>query len=232
MTDDSRTALSLEKLQPGTSVSGTVTCLVLSGAMVDIGLEEDALLHVSQLKEEKNNRIRNVDEVLSEGDTLDAFVLKVDPRTDHVALTMVKPPALPWEVIRKGETYRGKVTRIEKFGAFIDIGAERPGMVHVSELAEGFVQSPEDVVSIGDEVDVRVLKVDRRKRQIDLSMKTSSVEALEEVMPDEENIPTAMELALRRAQKRADGRKPTRKKRKDYSAQDDVINRTLRNLEE
>ena len=196
-----------EDLMPGTSVTGKVTCLVLAGAMVDIGMGEDALLHLSQLGQ---SDFRNIGDVYNEGDEIESFVLKVDPQTNYVALTMVKPPALPWETIRNGETYRGTVERIENFGAFIDIGAERPGMVHVSEMADGYVQSPTDIVNVGDEVDVRVIKVDRRRRQIDLSMKTPMEEIQEILQPEE--VPTAMEVAMRRAQRAA--RRQNRKKRR------------------
>src|SRR5690606_17629999 len=98
-----------------------------------------------------------------------------------------------------GDTLEGQVERLENFGAFIDIGAERPGMVHVSEMAEGFVKSPSDVVKVGDKVEVRVLKVNRKKRQIDLSMKPvpEPMEQLPE--EDEEELPSAMAIALRRA---------------------------------
>ena len=66
---------------------------------------------------------------------------------------------------------KGKVVRLENFGAFIDIGAARPGLVHVSELSSDYVTNPADIVSVGDEVEVRVVELDRKKRQIRLSMK-------------------------------------------------------------
>jgi len=229
MTDEVMQApVALDELDTGTEVRGKVSYLGVYGAMVDIGLQRSALLHISQLG---RSDFRNIEDVFSVGDEVEAYVLKVDDE-DRIALTMIKPPDLPWGNIRKGELYNGTVTRIESFGAFIDIGAERPGMVHVSEMADGYVQSPSDVVSVGDEVEVRVIKLNRRKRQIDLSMK-SSVEEIEEILEPSESIPTAMEIALRRAQKQAEeDRKDENRKedRKRYSEQqDDIISRTLRN---
>jgi ribosomal protein S1 len=217
--------VTIETLQPGTAVSGTVTKLVLSGAFVNVGLEKDALLHISQLG---RTDFRNIEDVVKTGDSIDSFVLKVEG--DQVALTMAKPPAVAWSAIAVGETYRGTVIRIEKYGAFIDIGAERPGMVHVSEMADGYVQSPEEVVRVGDIIDVRVIKYNRKRRQIDLSMKEEVAPAIESFEVDED-MPTAFELALRKAQqgsKRAMSAKvEARKQRNDYDA-DDIIRRTLK----
>ncbi|MEO1289887.1 MAG: S1 RNA-binding domain-containing protein, partial [Chloroflexota bacterium] len=162
------------------------------------------------------------------GDSIEAYVLKVDG-ANRIALTMEKPPELPWSKIKKGETYKGTVTRIENYGAFIDIGAERPGMVHVSEMADGYVQSPNDVVNEGDEVEVRVLKLNKRNRQIDLSMKTPQEELAQAMEPDED-VPSAMELAFRRAQRQAQRTgKATKKAKRRSEQQDDIISRTLRN---
>jgi predicted RNA-binding protein with RPS1 domain len=127
--------------------------------------------------------------------------------------------------------YRGTVERIEDFGIFVNFGAERPGMVHVSEMADGYVKSPSDVVSRGDDVEVRVLKVNRKKRQIDLSMKTA-VEEIEDVLEPTDNIPTAMEIALRRAQQQAQQdeteTRRTKKKTREQDKLDDIISRTLK----
>lgn len=229
MTEDTTKAPdSLETLEAGQAVSGTVSRLALYGAMVNIGLERDALLHISQLGK---TDFRNIEEVLNPGDAVEAYVLKVDREQGRVALTTIKPPALPWEAIRNGEVYMGVVTRIEKFGAFIDIGAERPGMVHVSEMADGYIQAPSDVVSVGDHVEVRIIKLNRKKRQIDLSMKTPVEEVMQVMEPDEE-VPTAMALALRRAMEGQEppapaSSRPARSKSTGRD-QDDIFSRTLR----
>jgi len=229
---DEMTATTLDELTPGMAVSGTVRLLGLYGAMIDIGLNSMALLHRSQFGDKA---FQELDEVTKVGQTIDAYILKVDQENARIALTMTKPPSLPWEALKKGETYRGTVTRIEQYGVFIDIGAERPGMVHISEMADGYVERPEDVVQIGDAVDVRVIKLSRRNRQIDLSMKTP-VEEISAAMEPEEDLPTAMEIALRRAQQQASrnegrGNRRSGDRRGSRRYQDDIIRRTLANHE-
>lgn len=231
--ENTKAPLALTDLKTGVAVSGVVTRLTMYGAMVDIGLEREALLHPSQLG---HSNFRTIEDVLKVGENIDAFVLKADHDNGRVALTMVKPPSLPWEAIEYNTWYKGTVTRIEKFGAFVDIGAERPGMVHVSEMDDGYVASPSDVVAVGSEVNVRVIKMNRRKRQIDLSMKEDLAVPQEAMEPDEE-MPTAMALALRRAM---DGQedddedfRPRRgrrdRERGSHRDREDIFNRTLRN---
>ncbi|QPC81444.1 30S ribosomal protein S1 [Phototrophicus methaneseepsis] len=227
MSDNAGT--SIATLQPGDEVKGHVRHVGLYGAMVDIGAESDALLHLSQLGRKD---FQNLEEVVKLGDEVEAFVLKVDEENKRIALTMVKPPALPWEAVKRGDTYKGTVTRIEPYGVFVDIGAERPGMVHISELTDGYVERPEDVVNIGDEVEARVIKMSRRNRQIDLSMRTPEEEVTAAMAPEEE-IPTAMEIALRRAQQHAQRNTTPRKAskggaRRPRRDQDDIYRRTLR----
>lgn len=227
MAEETNATPSLEELRTGSAVNGTVTRLVLSGAMVNIGLDKEAFLHISQLG--KPN-LRNVEEVLQQGQSLESYVLKID--SDRVVLTMIKPAALQWNDVRVGEIYRGTVARIEKFGAFVDIGAERPGMVHVSEMADGYIQSPDEVVRVGDVIDVRVIKLNRKKRQIDLSMKEEAA-PIEISTEAEEKLPTAMEIALRRAQAvKRDENKPSGDKRSRFaSQQEDIFKRTLKSLD-
>lgn len=231
MNEENDTVVSLEGLKPGVQVQGTVKRLELFGAFVDIGVGRDALLHISQLN---RPNVRNVEDVLKVGDVLDLFILKVDAAAGRIALSMNRPVEVDWSDLRAGATVQGKIVRIENYGVFVDFGGERPGMVHVSELTNGFVRSPSDVVSIGDEVEARVLKVNRGKRQVDLSMKqdeeVGSFEGLDD--EDEEEIPTAMELALRRAMDRTEGRENTSqragKRGKRRRFQEDIISRTLR----
>lgn len=188
--------VTLQDLKTGMEMRGKVKRIELYGAFVDIGVGTDALLHISQLG--KNN-VRNVEDVVKAGDEITVYILKVEPDTKRIALSLVKPPAINWDTLKEGDMLDGEVARLENFGAFIDIGAERPGMVHVSEMAEGYVKSPSDVVKVGDKVKVRVLKINRKKRQIDLSMKQPE-EKVEMVADEEdEDVPTAMAAALRKA---------------------------------
>jgi small subunit ribosomal protein S1 len=228
MTEELVTPVAVADLTAGTAVKGTVTYLAPYGAMVNIGAEREALLHISQLG---HSNFRNIEDVLKVGDEIEAFVLKVD-KDNRIALTNERPPERSWNDIRKGETYPGIVVRIESYGAFVDIGAERPGMVHVSELTDGYVQSPNDVVTVGQAVEVRVIKLNKRNRQIDLSMKSPAEEIAEVAFEPAEIIPNAMELAFRKAEddrqrrKKGSGKKDKRRWDDD---QDDIMERTLRN---
>lgn len=221
----------IDELTISAELQGTVKRIELYGAFVDVGVGTDALLHISQL----GKPVRNVEDVVKTGDKITVFVLKVDKDSKRIALSLVKPPAINWDAIKEGDILEGEVERIENFGAFINVGAERPGMVHVSEMAEGFVKSPSDVVKIGEKVKVRVIKVNRKKRQIDLSMKEpeEKIEMVDD--EDEVEVPTAMAAAFRRAMSGEDDEEEVetfvtpRSKRKDRRRdQDDVIARTLR----
>ena len=93
---------------------------------------------------------------------------------------MIKPLDLEWRDIKKGMTVKGQVVRLEKFGAFVEIGAERPGLIHISEMAHGYVRQPSDVVKEGDEVEAQVIDVNRKKKQIKLSLKALQPEPVKE----------------------------------------------------
>jgi ribosomal protein S1 len=169
----------------------------------------------------------------------DGWVSKVDSASGRVELTMVRPVLLKWVDVKPGLRIQGTVVKIEKFGAFVDIGTERPGLVHVSEMSNDYVTNPAQIAKEGDTVSVTVLEVDRTKRQIRLTMKQAP-EAVE-AEPDEapEAIPSAMEFALRRALEGAepsenaptpapDEAKPAPAKRKPARRdQEDILARTL-----
>lgn len=153
-------------IQPKQKLTGTVKKITLAGALIDIGQEIPGVIHISQIQKESVNK---VEDVLSEGQKVDVWVRRV--KSDRIELTMIEPLGFEWKEIKPETIVKGKVVRIENYGAFVDFGAERPGMVHVSELAHGFVKSPGDVVKVDQEVEAMVLDVDRRKKQIRLSMK-------------------------------------------------------------
>jgi len=162
---------------------------------------------------------------------------------------MIRPLDLEWREISKGMVVKGKVTRLEKFGAFVDIGAERPGLVHISEMTHDYIKTPGDVVKEGDEIEVKVLDVNRRKKQIKLSMKALEEKPVlvpkavqprkeKESAPEaekEEPIPTAMEMAMREAMERtrtpeqAQQSTTRRKPSSGASEMEKILNRTLEN---
>jgi small subunit ribosomal protein S1 len=208
---------SLSDIKRKSKFTGTVMKTTIAGAIVDIGLETPGVVHISQLQQEHTNRVEDVVQV---GQTVEVWVKRVDPKKNRIDLTMVEPLALEWRELTKGMVVKGKVTRLEKFGAFIEIGAERPGLVHISEMTHDYIKTPGDVVKEGDEVEVQVLEVNRRKKQIKLSMKALEEKPVKEAKPNrssrekekeplveeaekEEPIPTAMELAIREAMERS-----------------------------
>lgn len=245
------TPTSLSDLKPKMKLTGTVKRLELYGAFIDVGLDVNALVHISKLGKERVNR---VSDVLSEGDEVTLWVEKVNAAAQQIMVTMVEPLAVDWTDLKEGQTYTGRITRLENFGAFVDIGAEREGLVHISELSHDYVKHPSEVHNVGDEVQVQVLGFSKRKRRIDLSIKallsapepaaaggygrgrgsSRQVEVYEDYEQEvEEDMPTAMEIALRKAMgdsaptsKKGKGRK--RQSRKRYrEQQEDILNRTL-----
>jgi transcriptional accessory protein Tex/SPT6 len=230
----------LADLKPKMQLMGKVKAVALFGAFLDLGVGMDALLHVSQF--DFPQEFKNVSDVVNVGDELTVWVRKIDTENQRIDVTMRPMLALGWNEIREGMSVTGKVVKIERFGVFVEIGAERPGMIHVSELASGYVNAPEDVVKVGDDVTAKVIKVNRKKKQIDLSRK-----ALEEPVSipaddsDDEPAMTAMELALRNAMRgtemgdsyaaQKNTKRDAKKQReeKHRKEQEELLSRTLKN---
>jgi transcriptional accessory protein Tex/SPT6 len=228
--ENGQTRLNLKDLKPAMKLEGRVTKTELMGAFVDVGAECDGLIHISKLKEGQVNRVEDIVEV---GQEVEVWVHRVDSKSGRLELSMLKPILLKWNDIKTGARLKGKIIRIENFGAFVDVGAERPGLVHISELSNDYVNNPNEIVSIGDEVEVNVIEVDRKKRQIRFSMKDSISNYIDEDDEPEEETPTAMELALRQALEQSD-QKPAKstdqaasKKQGKRDELEDILNRTL-----
>ncbi len=230
---------SIDDLRVSMELKGRVKRIELYGAFVDVGVGTDGLLHISQL----GQNVRNVEDVIKPNDDVTVYVLRVDKEQGRIALSLQQPPAMSWEDIQEGTIVTGKVVKLEKYGAFVEFGAERPGMIHVSEMASGYVNSPSDVLKEGDEVRAAVIKVNRKKRRIDLSIKkleepVEVVSVAQEPAADE-YVPNAMELAFRRAYaaqgeefpevERRDRKRDKRDKRDRRRDMDDIFERTLRN---
>jgi ribosomal protein S1 len=229
---------SIDEIKPKDKFTGSVVKIMLAGAAVDIGVGVPGFIHISQLQSEKVNR---VEDVLEEGQEVEVWVKRVYPKKDRIELTMIEPLALEWREIKEGMTVKGTIERLEKYGAFVEIGAERPGLVHISELAHGYIRTPGEAVSEGDEVEAQVLSVNRRKKQIKLSMKALMedpeklvAEAKKEVEAENNQpVPTAMEMAIRSAMEKSQQEEANESKandKKENASNDeleDIYSRTL-----
>ncbi len=191
-------------IKPKMHITGKVLKIGLAGALVDIGSGKPAMIHISQIIPPTSEPIKRVGDVLQVDQEIEVWVRRV--KDERVELTMFKPLDLEWRDIKKGMTVKGKVVRLEKFGAFVEIGAERPGLIHISEMAHGYVRQPADVVKEEDEIEAQVIDVNRKKRQIKLSIKA----LLPEPVVEEEPARAFVEPPKRE--------KPVRKPRKAKSA--------------
>jgi small subunit ribosomal protein S1 len=245
---------SIDELAPKMKVEGTVSRLELYGAFIDIGVGTNALIHISKLS---NDHVNRVSDVLQEGEVVTVWIEKVNPEQDQIMVTMIEPLAVGWSDLKKGQTFSGTVTRLENYGAFVDVGAEREGLVHISEISHDYVKNPGDILSVGDEVQVQVLDFNKRKKRIDLSIKNlqekpgaehvgapssaASYDAEDDFEEELEEVPTAMEFALRKAmgdtpldsmeEHSKSGQKRARKKQQ-RDALDDLLDRTLQYQQE
>jgi ribosomal protein S1 len=234
-------------LEPKTKLSGKIMKTTLAGALVDVGQSIPGVLHISQLSKDSVNK---VEDVVKEGQTVDVWVRRV--KKDRIELTMVQPLAYDWKELEPEMIVKGKVIRLEPYGAFVEIGAERPAMIHVSELTQGYVKTPSEVVKEGDEVEAKILNVDRKKKQIKLSMKAlqpvveevkpareekkskrapkkEAVEVVEKEEPKEPEM-TGMQIAWQEAMSKANKDKAFKVKRAKSgisAEQEELLNRTL-----
>jgi len=189
----------LKDLKPGMTFKGRVRNVVDFGAFVDIGVGRDGLAHISVLKR------AGIDKTLRVGDTLEVAIRRVDVEKNRISLTVPGGEGdskATLSSLKRNAVVTGRVVRLVDFGAFIDVGAQTDGLVHVSELPWGYVNSPSDVLNVGDEVQVRILEVDSRKRRISLSMKGTTKETIEANTANDEpdaNYPTAFEIAFEEA---------------------------------
>ncbi|HID64608.1 MAG TPA: S1 RNA-binding domain-containing protein [Anaerolineae bacterium] len=220
----------VKTLSKGMKVTGKVTNVTEFGAFVDIGVGRDGLIHISELRRQGGGQGSGT---ISTGDEVTVWIKDLDRKRNRISLTMREPARRKLKDLEPGMVIEGKVTRLVPYGAFVDIGLRRDGMVHVTEMARGYVRDPADVLTVGDAVQVKVLEIDRKRRRVALSMKDLPVEGGME-KEEEEALPTTMELAFRQAMARQESKRQLAKKRKEAkrpvrgNEQDDVITRTLR----
>ena len=166
------------KYPVGTKLTGRVRNLTNFGAFVEIEEGIDGLIHISDLSWLK--RIVDPREVLKEGDEVEVMVLSIDSVQQKISLGLKQIEPDPWiEVPNKykiGSVVRGKVVNITSFGVFAQLEDDIEGLIHISELAEQRVEKPEDIVSAGEELNLKVIHLDPTERRIGLSLKAAQAE--------------------------------------------------------
>ena len=162
------------KYPPGTMIEGTVRNLTNYGAFIEIEEGIDGLLHISDMS--WTRKIGHPNEVLEKGQKIRCQVLNVDQDRKRIALGLKQLKDDPWETdipgrYGPGDVVIGKVTKLTNFGVFVELEPGLEGLLHISELADHKVDSPEEVVNVGDDIEVKILRVDRAERKIGLSRK-------------------------------------------------------------
>ncbi|MBO1003064.1 30S ribosomal protein S1 [Pseudogracilibacillus auburnensis] len=166
----------LQSLQKGQVVEGTVQRITTFGAFVDIG-GVDGLVHISELA---HTHVEKVSDVLTEGDNIKVEILSVDLDNERISLSYKNTLPGPWSGIegriKEGDQVEGIVKRIVSFGAFIEIETGVEGLVHISQIANRHIGTPEEVLKVGDKVSAKVLSVSEQDERISLSMKEIELE--------------------------------------------------------
>jgi small subunit ribosomal protein S1 len=164
----------MQRLQPGDVVEGVVQRLTDFGAFVDVG-GADGLVHISELS---YSHVAHPSDVVKEGDHVKVRVLRIDAEAGRISLSMKAAEPEPWEeyanTYHAGDTVQGVVKRVVDFGAFVELQPGLEGLVHVSQISNEHVAHPADVLSPGQEVQVRILSVEPERKRISLSMKDES----------------------------------------------------------
>ncbi|MDQ6786095.1 MAG: S1 RNA-binding domain-containing protein, partial [Acidobacteriota bacterium] len=182
-TNDRRISLGMKQLQAnpwdtvldryhvGATVKGRVRNLTDFGAFVEVEDGVDGLVHVSDISWSK--KIKHPKDVLKKDQEIEAVVTSIDPRGHRMSLSMKDTAPSEWETFitshKPGDIVRGKISRFAGFGVFVSLGEELEGLCHISELSDERVEKPEDVVSIGQEMDFKILRIEHEDQKIGLS---------------------------------------------------------------
>ncbi len=190
----------LTDLEEGEIVTGTVSNLVDFGAFVDLeGI--DGLIHISELSW---NHVDHPSEVVEVGEEVEVKVLEVDRDRERISLGLKQTRKDPWqeivERVNVGETIQGRITKLVSFGAFVEVAEGVEGLIHISELAEHHVETPDEIVRSGDEVEARIIDVDAKRRRLSLSLRPKKEDREEQ--PREERPRREREERPRRREER------------------------------
>ena len=180
----------VEELTEGEIRKGRVAGISNFGAFVDLG-GADGLIHISELSWEP---VKSPDEIVTVGEEIDVFVLRVDRENLKIALSLRRLQPEPWDEIESkfsiGQTVTGTVTKLANFGAFARIDRGIEGLIHISELSQEVIKHPKDVVNEGDELELKIIRIEPERRRLGLSLKQivdgSEVEVSETPKPSEE----------------------------------------------
>ena len=198
--EDKRISLGLKQLQQnpwellaerspvGSKIIGRIRNLTSFGAFVEIEPGIDGLIHTSDLSWTKRGAAAN--EALKEGSEIEVVVLQIDASERRVSLGLKQTQPDPWEEVpekyKVGSVVRGTVVNLTSFGAFTKLEEGIEGLIHISELADRRIEKPEEIVSVGDELDLKVINLSPKDRRIGLSLKALLAEQERAAAPEEE----------------------------------------------
>jgi len=236
----------VKTLAVGQEVEGVVKRVTEFGAFIDIGVGRDGLVHVSELSP---HRVAKASDVVQEGQKVTVWIKELDRDKNRISLSMIAPGTLTMRDLEEGMVVTGTVTRMERYGVFLDIGVGRDGMLHVKEMGHGYIEKPEDVVKMGEELQVQIVGLDQRRGRVDLSRKSllpPPAEAEAPTMPrmamaaapedpadpavEEVVFVSPFELALQEANQGEERRRERKKKTRawdEYEEEEDLIQRTI-----
>ena len=162
----------LDRLKEGDVYDGIISSIADFGAFVDLG-GADGLIHLSELSW---NRVNHPNEVVAVGDNVKVQILSVDQERRRIGLSLRRLQPQPWDVVNEtyevGQVVRGRITKLVNFGAFARLEKDGiEGLIHVSELTDRRITHPKEVVSEGDEFELRIIRIDTDKRRMGLSLK-------------------------------------------------------------
>jgi small subunit ribosomal protein S1 len=180
-------------------VKGKIRNMTAYGAFVELEEGIDGMIHVSDLS--WTRKINHPSEVFKKGDEIEAVVIDIDKVNQRISLGIKQLTEDPWKTIDEkykiGDLVKGKVTKLASFGAFVQLQDDIDGLVHISQLSEDHVAKVKDVLKVGQEVEARVIKVDKVERRIGLSIKAANyteeqlrkeAEALDILRPGEDMV--------------------------------------------
>jgi small subunit ribosomal protein S1 len=186
--EEQKISLGLRQLEPnpwdeiekkftiGRQVNGTIRNMTAYGAFVELEEGIDGMIHVSDLS--WTRKINHPSEMFKKGDEVEAVVIDIDKVNQRISLGIKQLADDPWKMIDEkykiGDLVKGKVTKLASFGAFVQLQDDIDGLVHISQLSEDHVAKVKDVLKVGQEVEARVIKVDKIERRIGLSIKAAN----------------------------------------------------------